>query len=88
MVDSVVNVARLDVIRGGDARSVAVTLVELPDQRVAQAPAPRVAPRAPQAPGASSDPGATRWRREEIIVHPDGRVERRQSSSDDPQPQP
>ncbi len=81
-------VVKLDVARGAATRTIAVTLGELPDQRVA-VQQPQQPPRiilGPQG-GGQLGPGGTRWRREEIIVHPDGRVERRSSSDQDPQGQ-
>jgi serine protease Do len=76
---------KLDVVRGGVAKSVSVTLSELPERQVAQAqPQPRIVP--PRQGGAM--PPSAQWRREEIIIHPDGRVERRTSSDQDPQPTP
>ena len=76
---------KLDVVRGGVAKTVSVTLSELPERQVAQAqPQPRITP--PRQGGAM--PPNAQWRREEIIIHPDGRVERRTSSDQDPQPTP
>ncbi len=73
---------KLDVVRGGANRSVSVTLAELPERQVAQRPpAPRITPRQ------GGQPPNVQWKREEIIVHPDGRVERRSSSDRDPQGQ-
>ena len=74
------NTVKLAVVRGGVSKTLAVTLHELPDRQVAQAP-PQVTRPQPRGGGAPT----TRWKREEIIVHPDGRVERRSSSDQDPQ---
>ncbi len=65
----------LAVIQDGRARSVKVQLGELPDadQVVQQAPSPQVRPM----PGKQL-PGGGNWHGESVIIHPDGRVERRQ----------
>ncbi|MEZ4400140.1 MAG: trypsin-like peptidase domain-containing protein [Kofleriaceae bacterium] len=85
---------RLDIVRGGAPTQVAVTLGELPERRVAsnRLTVPRGLVPGPSLGGPSLGnrgltPGQPQWRREEIIVLPDGRVERRSSSSDDPQGQ-
>ena len=78
----------LAVIQDGKARSVKVKLGELPDGDIVQQqpPAPRSMRRLPggslPAPGRGSiqrgtTPDGGTWRSETVIIHPDGRVERR-----------
>lgn len=68
-------IAELAIVRAGSPQRLAVTLGELPDQRVAvqqsASPQQRVQPRGNVGRGGGS------IRREEIIIHPDGSVERR-----------
>ena len=63
--------ADLAIIRGGADRTLSVVLGELPDQRAAAKAAPQTR-RIP-----IPDRGTVRGHREEILIHPDGTMERR-----------
>jgi serine protease Do len=75
----------LDVIRADKRQTVAVQLEALPETRPVRVRPARTPGRSPgqAAPAPSPGQAAPRWFREEVIVHPDGRVERKRSSSDD-----
>jgi len=69
--------AELAIVRGGAPTKVVVKLGELPDRRaVAEADPPRTPQLRRQAPSRGGAPGGS-FHREEIIIHPDGRVERK-----------
>jgi serine protease Do len=75
----------LDVIRADKRQTVEVQLEALPETRPVRVRPARTPGRSPgqAAPAPSPGQAAPRWFREEVIVHPDGRVERKRSSSDD-----